>query len=129
MIWMWSGSGPHLVARFKYGHRGIRREQIDQHARVDWIEMLNQDEGHTASRRKRREESTKSLEAAGGSADRDDREGFAFRDRVVLGGERAGAPCAVVRGPERREIANPPLLIELIKPSRQRVEMPSRRGR
>ena len=40
--------GPHPIRHLQNSHRGVTGQQIDHHALVIWIEMLDQHEGHAA---------------------------------------------------------------------------------
>ena len=64
----------HAVGGLDHGHRGVAGEQVDHHAFVGRIEMLDQDEGHADARRQRVDKLAARIEAAGGGADADHRE-------------------------------------------------------
>ena len=94
---------PHALARFNDRQRGMGGQQLDQHAGMGGIEMLDQDESHAAVGGKRREERAKRLQPAGGCADRDHREidftslrARLFAAPVAAG--RAASPRAVLTG-------------------------------
>ena len=55
-------------------HRCGSGQQVDHHAFMRRIEMLNEDEGHAIGDRKRADELPASLETAGGRANADNRE-------------------------------------------------------
>jgi len=82
MMQTWSGFGrmPWRASRTVSAVMG--RQQLDQHAGMGGIEMLDQDESHAAAAGERREERAKRLQPAGGCADRDHREiDFSSRGR------------------------------------------------
>ena len=54
----------HPVCRLQNFHRRVTGQQIDHHALVLWIEMLDQHEGHAAVGRQRVEELLEGVEAA-----------------------------------------------------------------
>jgi hypothetical protein len=60
------GVKPHVFASFEDRHGGMRGQQLDHHARMGGIEMLDPDESHAALGGKRREEGPKSVKPAGG---------------------------------------------------------------
>ena len=79
------GFEPHVFARFEYRHGGMRRQQLDHHARMGGVEMLDQDESHAGLGGQRREEGAKGFKPAGGGADRDHREvGLALGNDALL---------------------------------------------
>ena len=75
----------HSVGRKQDRHRRMTRQQIHHHAVVARIEVLHDDEGHAVDRRQRAEEFPARVEAAGRSADRDDRKPGRFARRERLG--------------------------------------------
>jgi hypothetical protein len=58
-------------------------QQIDHHARMRRIEMLDQNEGHAGSRRERGEQPAGSIEATSRGAQPDDREMVIPKRRVT----------------------------------------------
>src|SRR4029078_8971836 len=54
--------GLHPIRHLQNRHRGVTGQQIDHHALVIWIEMLDQHEGHAAVGRKRLEETFEGVE-------------------------------------------------------------------
>jgi len=61
----------------------VAGQQIDHHARMRRIEMLDQDEGHAGPGRERGQQSAESIEPAGRSAKPDDRETFSRKRRAA----------------------------------------------
>ena len=64
----------HPVDRLLYLHRRMAGQQIDHHARMRRIEMLDQNEGHAGAGRERNKQPPEGVEAAGRGAEPDDRE-------------------------------------------------------
>jgi hypothetical protein len=64
----------HTVGGVLDRHRRVPGQQLDHHALMRRIEMLDQDEGHAAVGRQRVEEILEGLETAGRGADPDHRE-------------------------------------------------------
>ena len=64
----------HPVCCLLHLHRRMAGQQIDHHALVRRIEMLDQNEGHAGVGRERVEEPPEGIEAAGRGAEPDDRE-------------------------------------------------------
>ena len=58
-------------------------QQIDHHARMGRVEMLDQDESHAGAGRQRGEQLAESLEAAGRGAEPDDRETVSREQRAT----------------------------------------------
>ena len=89
----------HPVRRLLYFHRRMAGQQIDHHARMRRIEMLDQNEGHAGAGRERVEQPADSIKAAGRGAEPDDREAVSpsgeprFGDERRLGGARAVRAC------------------------------------
>ncbi len=63
----------HAVGRLHDRHRRVAGQQVDHHAVVARIEVLDDDEGHAVIGRQRVEQLPARIEAAGRGADRDDR--------------------------------------------------------
>ena len=76
----------HPVRRLQNLHRRVTGQQIDHHALVLWIEMLDQHEGHAAVGRQRVEELLEGVEAACRSPERNNREihTLALRQRAPV---------------------------------------------
>jgi len=70
----------HAIRRLQHSHRGVAREQIDHHAFVRWVEVLNQDERHAVIGGQRTQEFAARLQATGRGTNSDERE--------VTGGRR-----------------------------------------
>ena len=92
---------PHVLAGFEHCQCSMRRQQLDHHARMDGVEMLNQDESHADLGGKRREECAIGLKPAGGGTNRGHREvGIARRNCALL--RSAWAPCPLRPGADWR---------------------------
>ena len=88
---------PSGVLRFDDRHRRMRRQQLDHHALVGRVEVLDQDERHAALGGQRCEQGAEGFEPAGGGADRDHREhGVALRDRPLPRDASALAPLGLI---------------------------------
>ena len=64
----------HSVGRLQDRHRRVAGEQVDHHAVVARVEVLDEDEGHAVIGGQRAEQLPAGVEAAGRGADRHDRE-------------------------------------------------------
>src|SRR5689334_15905892 len=64
----------HPVCRLLYRHRRMAAQQIDHHARMRRIEMLDQNERHAGAAREGSEQPPGGIEAASRGAEPDDRE-------------------------------------------------------
>ncbi len=64
----------HPVRCLLYLHRRMAGQQLDHHARMRRIEMLDQNEGHTGAGRERGEQPAEGIKAARRGAEPDDRE-------------------------------------------------------
>ena len=65
--------GLHPVRRLQNCHRGVTGQQIDHHALMIWIEMLDQHEGHAAVGWQRLEEPFEGVETPCRSPKRNNR--------------------------------------------------------
>ena len=82
----------HSVGRLRDRHRGVARQQTHHHAVVAGVEVLDEYEGHAIARRQRVQQLLAGLEAAGRSANRDDREIRRGCWRKGVFGSNAAAP-------------------------------------
>ena len=64
----------HSIRRLPHGHRGVAGQQVDHHAFVGRIEMLDQDEGHAVVGRQRADEFPARIKPARRGAYSDNRE-------------------------------------------------------
>jgi hypothetical protein len=91
-------------------HRRMTSQQIDHHARMRRVEMLDQNEGHAAAGREHVEQAPEGIEAAGRCAEPDDREALCRGGEPRRGAERrfGGRAVPACRGPCRAMWRNLP---------------------
>src|SRR5215470_3900739 len=68
-----AGPNPHSILDLIHGDRAYPREDIGREAPVLWIQMLNENEGRSNSRRKMLEKVRYGRQSAGRRADTDDK--------------------------------------------------------
>jgi len=73
----------HAVDGLAHGHRGVAGEQLNHHAFVGGVEVLNEDKRHAGGGRQRVEQLAAGIKAARRGADADDREGARRLGRVA----------------------------------------------
>ena len=72
----------HPVSGLLYLQRRMAGQQVDHHARMRRIEMLDQDEGHAGAGREHGEQPAAGIESAGRGAEPDDGETFSPERRA-----------------------------------------------
>ena len=93
----------HPVCCLLHRHRRMAGQQIDHHARMRRIEMLDQNEGHAGAGREGGEQSPGSIEAPSRGAETDNREAVMPRDESQASATNAeptgGRAAPAFRGP------------------------------
>jgi hypothetical protein len=91
----------HPVCCLLYLHRRMAGQQIDHHARMRRIKMLDQNERHASAGRERGEQPPGSIKAAGRGAEPDDREAVSLERRAKPRRRTPGRPRASRSGLSR----------------------------
>ena len=99
------GLDRHPVRRLLDRQRRMAGQQIDHHACMRRIEMLDQDKGHAGAAREDREQPAERIEAARRGAEPDDRETVMPRAAGHAFATAAGSPA----GEPLRSVADPAL--------------------
>src|ERR1700730_118300 len=84
----------HPVCCLLHLHLRMTGQQIDHHARMRRIEMLDQNEGHAGAGGERAEQAAEGIEAAGGGAEPDHREVVMPECRTAPGRRTPARPRA-----------------------------------
>src|SRR5438874_1620984 len=88
----------HPLGRLLYLHRRMARQQINHHAHMRRIEMLDQNERHAGAGREGGEQPPSSIEAAGRGAEPNNREAVMPERRAAPGRQTSGRPRATRSG-------------------------------
>src|SRR5271166_1156282 len=107
----------HPVCCLLHFHRRMAGQQIDHHARMRRIEMLDQNEGHAGAGRERGEQPPGGIEAAGRGAKPDDRE-------AVMPGWRA-TPWRRTPARRRASRSGPSLTLSSCHPTLPPLSLPT----
>src|SRR5208282_2219953 len=108
---------PHPVRCLLHLHRRMAGQQIDHHAHMRRIEMLDQNEGHAGAGRERGEQPPGGIEAAGRGAKPDDRE-------AVMPGWRA-TPWRRTPARRRASRSGPSLTLSSCHPTLPPLSLPT----
>ena len=94
VVWLYH----HSICSLPYGHRRVAGKQLDHHAFVGRIEMLDKDEGHAGAGRKRLQEFSAGIEATSRGAYSDDCEiSRSARRAECQGHATASGPIGPIR--------------------------------